>query len=368
MTERLTSRALNRATLARQWLLEREKRPALDVIEHLVGMQAQAPFPPYFGLWSRLDGFDAAHLSSLLQERTVVRIVVMRGTVHLVSARDALTLRPLMQSVIDRELRSIPTRVKALGDVDLRKVAEVGRKLLVNNPLTLQELRPLLSQEFPGYDAEALVYAMRVLLPLVQVPPRGVWGRSGQPRLADVQEWLGQSHRHEASIDDVVMRYLNAFGPASVSDVQTWCGLKKLREVLERLRTRLVTFCDESGVELFDLPTAPRPAEDMSAPARLLAAFDNVLLSYNDRTRIMGDDVRRRVFASKNGLIPGTMLVDGFVVGVWRWMRKGKTAIIALEPFAPLSKKAVRELEAEAQRLLDLAAPDVDVREVTWGA
>ncbi len=356
----LSPRALNRATLARQWLLRRADLPALEAIEHLVGLQAQAPFAPYFGLWSRLEHFRAADLSALLLDRQAVRMVLMRGTVHLVSARDALLLRPLMQPVLDRDLRTNSAHAAAIAAMDLPTLAQSGRQLLAAQPLTLPELRTQLAQHYPNQDSASMVHAVRDLLPLVQVPPRGVWGRSGQPRLTTLEHWVGQPLVSQPSIEAVVLRYLNAFGPATINDLQTWCGLTRLRETVDQLRPQLITFKDEHGRELFDLPDAPRPTPDTPAPVRLLAEFDNLLLAYDDRTRVMSDAVRTRVFAAKNGLLPRVLLVDGFVAGLWTLTRERKTATLTLEPFQPLPKATTRELEREAERVLSLAANDAE--------
>ena len=347
----LSGRALNRALLARQMLLRRRSVPAIEAIEHLVGLQAQAPDPPYFGLWARLENFDPGELSGLILARGVVRVALMRNTVHLVSARDCLTLRPLMQPVIVRNLYAGKARREALNGVDVRELVAAGRELLDEKPRTAKVLGEALRERWPDRHPDSLARAIRHLVPLVQVPPRGVWGEGGPPAHATVETWLGEPLDPEPSLEELVLRYLGAFGPASVKDAQTWSGLTRLGGVFGRLRPRLATFRDARGVELFDLPDAPRPDADTPSPARLVAAFDNLILSHADRSRVVADD-HRRTIASKNGMVPATFLVDGFVRGTWRINRKrGKTAL-EFQPFEPLSRMDRDALAEEGEQLL----------------
>jgi hypothetical protein len=356
-------RALNRALLARQLLLRREPLSATEVMERLVGLQAQAPNPPYFGLWSRLDGFQPGALSRLLEDRQVVRIALMRSTIHLVTARDCLTLRPLLQPVLERALKG--THGRHLMGLDLQQVADAGRVLVEERPRTFAELGALLREQWPDRDADALSSTVRTLVPLVQVPPRGLWGASGPAAHTSAESWLRRPLDPHSALDALVLRYLSAFGPATIKDIQTWSGLTRLREVTERLRPRLRTFRDEQGQELFDLPDAPRPDPDTPAPPRLLAEFDNVLLSHANRDRIITSAQRKRVF-TVNGLIPGTVLVEGFVRGIWAITQDKATATLRIEPFGPLPKKDRAALAEEGDRLLTFAAPDAQVREVQF--
>jgi hypothetical protein len=251
--EVLDRRSLNRALLARQPLLGRIAAAPEDEVEHLVGMQAQSPQAPYVGLWTRLEAFDPLALSSLVAERALVRMTLMRGTIHLVAASDAFALRPVMQPVIDAAFRSSPW-AKRMGSQDPRVVAEAAAELLALRPRTLAELRPLLADRFPGLDAESLAMAARHLGPLVQVPPRGLWRRAGAPAWATAESWLGRRPGDAAEpevVEAVVLRYLAAFGPASVRDAQTWSWLTRLRPVFERLRARLRVFEHECGIVIF---------------------------------------------------------------------------------------------------------------------
>jgi hypothetical protein len=346
----ITTAGLNRALLARQLLLDRHEMSALQAVEHLVGLQAQAPFPPYFGLWSRLAGFRPQELAGLLEGRQVVRIVLMRGTVHLVSAADALMLRPLTQPLLDRYLAA--TRGKRLTGLDLAAVVAAGRDILdTQGALTGSRRGALLAERFEA-SADDLAHVMRVLAPLVQVPPRAVWGRSGQTAYATLESWLGCELPPVRPVEELVVRYLAAFGPATVADVQAWSGLTGLREAVERLRPDLVELRDENGRTLYDLPDAPRPPADTPAPVRLVAPFDNLLLSHADRTRVIADAHRKQVI-TVNGQVLGTVLVDGFVRGTWK--RDG--AVLSVEMFEPVGTGQAEQIRAEAAALLEFAEP-----------
>jgi hypothetical protein len=349
----LDPRALNRATLARQLLLEREPLSPLDAVGRLVGLQAQVPRDPYVGLWSRLDGFRAEELSALLEERQVVRTVAMRATIHLLASDDALTIRPLVQRVLDAELARHPEHGPRLRDVDLSAALAAARDLLADRPLATTELRAALAERFPELDAPAAAYACRCLLALVQVPPRGLWRRSGAVRLTTLETWVGRPLEPAPSLDDLVLRYLGAFGPATVADVATWSRLTGLRPVLERLRPGLATFRDERGRELFDLPDAPRPDPGTPAPPRYLPEYDNVVLSHADRSRFAPDGPRAS-FAGVEGLGHGGVLHDGRFVGLWR-VEEG---VLLVRYATPLAAGARAGLAAEGRRLLAFLGED----------
>jgi len=355
--EPISQRALNRALLARQLLLQRSRTRAVHAIEHLVGMQAQVPLQPYFGLWSRLDGFVPSALAELITQRLVVRVALMRNTVHLVTAGDCLTLRPLIQPVMDRDLRGNTTYTPKIAGLDLTELAAVGRNAVEEEPRTGKQLGLLLIERWPDRDPTALVWAVRDLLPLVQVPPRGVWGSGGLPTLTTAERWLGRPLAGGPSIDRMVLRYLAAFGPASVMDAQMWCGLTRLREVFERLRPQLRTFRGETGRELFDLPAAPRPHEETPAAPRFLPEYDNLLLSHADRSRVVSDDYRKR-FASPNGVGPGSVLVDGMVRAMWTLSLKDGTAVLQIRLLEQLPAQARAAVSDEGARLLSFAAAD----------
>ena len=329
---------MNRALLERQLLLRRYAMPAAEAIEHLVGLQAQAPLAPYVGLWSRLDGFTHGELADLMRSRAAVRTHLMRVTIHLVTARDCLALRPLLQPVVARGVR---------GDFP-GGLADAARELLDERPHTRAELARRLAERWPDHDASALALAASLLVPAVQVTPRGVWGSSGAPAWATIERWLGAPLLADPPpVDRLMLRYLAAFGPATPSDARTWSGLPGLAAVFERLRPRLRAFRDEDGRELLDLPDAPRPDPDTPAPPRLLGEYDNVLLSHADRRRInaLGKIVP---LPPGNGATRGTFLVDGYFAGTWRI----DDGALALEPFWALADADAEALRAEADALL----------------
>jgi hypothetical protein len=359
----LTDRVLNRSLLDRQLLLNRAERPVVDAVEHLVGMQAQSPNAPYLGLWSRLAGFAIADVAEAITDRRLVRASLMRGTIHLVSARDCLMLSPHLSTLFARAVRGGPS--PAPGELD--DVLAIATQLLEEQPRSLAELRVLLGDLRPDGDAEAMARAARYLLPLVHVPPKGIWGRSGQARLTTVRAWLGRDVDRTSTMDEVIVRYLAAYGPASVKDMQTWCGIQGLREVVDRLTPDLRTFRDESGTELFDLPDAPFPDPDTPAPVRLLPEYDNCLRSHTDRRRVMTAEHRAALFSSKNDAPMPAFLVDGFVRGTWKLQRGPRSATVHVQPFVRLSKKDTAAVVREADRLLAFTDPDA-TREVSVAA
>jgi hypothetical protein len=346
-------------------LLRRQKLPALEAIERLVGMQAQAPAPPYVGLWTRLADFDPDELGRMISSRRAVRIALMRNTVHLVSARDCHALRPLMRTIIERNLYSSRARRAALEGVDIEALIADGRTLLEEQPRTSRELGELLQERWPDHDPASLARAIRHLLPLVQVPPRGVWGKSGPAAHTTAEAWLGRPLGPASSLEEMVLRYLGAFGPATVGDVQTWSGLSRLGGVIEHLRPRLLTFRDERGKELFDLPEAPRPDPDTLAPPRFLPEFDNLILSHADRTRVIADEYRKAI-ASKNGMVPATVLVDGFVRGTWKTERARGSTTLVIFPFESLTENSRDALTSEGERLIRFTAENAEAFEIRF--
>jgi hypothetical protein len=355
-------RELNRALLARQHLLERVAMPTGAMIAHLVGLQAQSPRDPYFALWSRIEGFEPHELEALLLERRAVRLPVMRTTLHLVTADDALTLRPLVQPVLERTFRTSTPWGRRLPETNTGELLAAGREIVDAQPRTTKGLANALAERWPDRDPEAMSQAVRYALPLVQIPPRGLWTKTLQPTWMALETWLGRPIDPEPSIDAVVLRYLAAFGPATVIDIQTWCWLTRLREVVERLRPRLVTFRDEDGRERFDLPDAPRPPEDTPAPPRFLPEYDNIALSHKDRRHVIADAAFGRITG-----YAGTFTVDGFVCGQWRIDGNRETATLVLDPFEPLSPANSEALVAEGARLLAWHSPAAGTRRVEFG-
>lgn len=361
----LTNRQLNRALLARQMLLAREKTSALEAVERLAGLQAQIARPPFVGLWTRLEGFRRGDLLGLLHERQVARFTAMRGTLHLMTAADTVDLRGALQPMLSKGAQSI------LGDrtrsFDLGVLLEEGRAFFAGAPATFDALRKHLKARYPEGDERAMAYTIRTHLPLVQVPTEDdPWGFPASADFALAETWLETEISTEpAPAHSLVRRYLAAFGPATPGDAQAWSGLSGLREVFEALRPTLVTFRDARKRELFDLPDAPRPPEDTPAPVRFLPEFDNLVLSHDDRTRVMAGEHRSKVVL-KNLQVRATFLVDGAVAGTWKIERKKRAAVLVVEPFGPLAKKTVAALEKEGGALLRFVEEDAEVREVRF--
>lgn len=357
MTETLSVQALNRATLARQMLLARETIPAPEAVRRLFGMQAQEPKPPFLGLWTRLDGFQASELHAALHDRSLVRATMMRATLHLMTGDDYTAFRTTMQPMLDGALRVLGDRAKGL---DLQKVVPAARALLQDGPRTFNEVRALLQEQFPDVNDRALGYAVRLCVPLVMVPTQDRWGfpRTSQFTLAG--EWLDAGPASSAepveALDELVFKYLAAYGPASAADAQTWSGLASTGEALERLRPRLRVFTDDRGRELFDLPGAPRPGEDVPAPARFLPEFDSLVLAHADRRRVIAD-AHRPMLTTKNLRVRAVFLWDGFARGTWETEYKRKVATLRMRPFEPLPHAAIDELTAEGEALLRFLEP-----------
>lgn len=342
--------------------------PPLDMVHHLVGMQAQVPGDPYIGLWSRIGGFDPQAVSSAMADRRLARLGVMRTTLHLVTANDALALRAFTQPVLERTWKSSPF-ARHLDGLQVADVLAEGRAFLAASPATTAALGRHLAEHFPGHQANALAYSLRFLEPILQVPPRGMWRRSHQATWTTVEAWLGRPMPSTTDDSEIVLRYLAAFGPASVRDVQAWCWRTKLGVVLEELRPRLVTFRDANGVELFDLPDAPRPHPDTPAPVRFLPEYDNLLLSHRDRSRFAGRELTYDRFWH------GSLLVDGVLAGTWRTRssdrrrsdpRRSDRGSFTLEVglFEELLTADADEVEAEAARLAAFLAPESSTPEV----
>lgn len=361
LTSTITRRELNRATLARQLLLERATVDPAVAVERLAGLQAQTTHGWYVGLWDRIEPFDPAEVGRLLAERQLVRMVLMRSTIHLVSAADALWLRPLMDPAVRRPLAN---HRRELDGLDLDLVARAARAALEADPLTATALGRKLAERWPDRDPAALAQVARARLGLVQVPPRGMWGRSGPAAHTTVERWLDRPQVAGASAESLVLRYLAAFGPATVMDAQMWCGLTHLHDAFERLRSDLLHFEDEDGRELVDVPDAPRPGADAPAPVRLLYSYDNLLLSHADRSRFHHPRVGPPPPWDREGPVPGAVLVDGVVRGSWTAERGQGTALLRVRPLGRLTRAECREVEDEAGALLGFIAPASAGRDV----
>jgi hypothetical protein len=372
---RLTTRGLGRALLARQHLLDRAPVPAVDAVTHLVALQSQNPSSAYLALHARVAGFTHADLAGAMLERRVGRLALLRDTVHLVTAADALGLWPLFAPMLRRHLLTSQTVAPTLRQVDLDDLRLAALDALAGEPLTAGQLGDHLAQTWPDLDPRSLALGARGLLPLVQVTPRGVWGHSLATTWTTAEVWFGASVEApdpDAALEGLVRRYLAAYGPATVADVQQWCGLTRLGAVVDRLRPELIEVLHEDAGGrtrvLVDVPDAPRPPEDVPAPVRLLPDFENLLLGHDDRTRVIPPDARPAL-ASRNGMPPGTVLVDGTVAGTWVLRRerlprppgtrgRRELARLTVTPLRRWSRAERTAVVAEAEALARFAADD----------
>jgi hypothetical protein len=355
LTVVLDVRALNRALLARQLLLDRHEITAVDAIEHLVGLQAQEPLEPYVGLWSRVAGFEPRELVDLLENRRAVRTLVMRRTLHLLTARDCLVLRPLLDAVVVGRMWTTLRRV--LPGVDLEELAKAGRPHFEEQPRMLSEVGRALVDRWPDVTPRNLGDALSSVVPLVQVPPRGLWGQRGSANNTTIEVWLGQPlvAATPEALDALVLRYLAAYGPAASADIRAWSGLAGLRESVQRLRPQLRTFRDARGRELLDVLDAPLPDPETPAPPRFLPAFDNAVLAFDDRSRIIDQEHRGLSVAGARFL-----LVDGRVAGTWTIASE----TLQITPLRPLTSAERDAVVVEGEALLafhDLPGARVDL-------
>lgn len=358
----LSLRQLNRATLARQLLLDRAALDPASALAQVAGLQAQVVNPPYIGLWTRLETFEKADLIRLIDERAVVRAPWLRSTLHIVTAGDFLRFRAPLGPALIKGLRSFFSQF--IDGLDGAAVAEAMRATLTATPLALSDMREALEAIAPGYSFDALKYAVRSYLPLVQVPPGGYWGRGGSTAYTTADGWFGRPVDPSPETAPLVRHYLAAFGPASVRDMQAWAGMSPFKMAFEAQRGELRTYRSESGEELFDLPDLLLPDADTPAPARFLPEYDNLLLSHASRARVIADEHRASVYLSA-GRVRATFLLDGFVRGTWRTEKTKKAAALIIEPFAPLSASDEAALIAEGDRLLRFIedqAQQIDLR------
>ena len=349
----LNLRELNRATLARQMLLERETLSAPAAIERLVGLQAQLASAPYAGLWTRLRDFRREDLAQEIENRKVVKATLMRATLHLCTADDYLRFRMALKPLLIGAAGEIAKRRDA--DFDLDKVLKAARKFIGEKPRTFAEISDMLTKLMPDHDVGAMRYSVRTHIPLVQVPINTGWSYSNKPEFTLAESWIGSPVSTEDNLRGLVFRYLAAFGPASVTDAQTWLGMK-LKETFEKLRPELQTYRGEGRTELFDMPDAQLPAEDVPAPVRFLPEYDNLLLSHSNRSRVIADEYRSKVYLP--GLrVAATILVGGFVRGAWKIEKTKTAATLLIEPFDKLTKKDCAALTEEGERLVRFVEP-----------
>ncbi len=349
----LSLRVLNRTLLVRQHLAGRTERTPYDLIRHLVAVQGQEPNWPYVGLWTRLARFGHDELAGLLRDRKLVRSTTLRRTVHLSTAEDYRWLRPTLQPCVRGLLNTAYYRNEITG-LDHAELVAAGRELLAGRQMSRRELGLLLAERFPQRHTRRLAETVEILVPLAHGAETGAWGRwhNRYVTVGTADEWIG-APLGEPDPAALVGRYLAAFGPATVADIQAWSGLTRLREVVDPLRPQLRVLRGPEGVELFDLPDAPLADADLEAPVRFLPAFDNALLGYKDRRRIIAEEDRRRIAKEGSAGVP-VYLVDGFAHG--RWWLDGPHLRIA--PWYPLTATEREQVVAEAERLLAFVAAD----------
>lgn len=344
-------------------LLRREELSPVAALERLVALQAQLARPPFIGLWSRIEGFRREDLVRAVGKRLVVRGTMMRATLHLLSRRDYLALRPVLQPALSKGAISVlGSRADGLA---IDEIVAAARECFEERPRTFAALRDHMKKLFPKLDERAIGYVVRLGLPLIQTPGDAApWAYPGVADFAVAESWLGARLKEGDRPHALALRYFAAFGPASVQDLQAWAGIAAA-SVVEELRPRLRTFRDERGKELFDVKEGPLPAEDEEAPVRFLPEFDNVLLGYSERARIISDEHRRLIF-TKNLLVPATFLVDGFVAGKWIVERKRNAARLLVRSFGALAKRTREALAEEGERLLQFIEADAATRSVVF--
>jgi Winged helix DNA-binding domain len=351
----LTARQLNRALLARQLLLKRKRVSVHAAVHATGGLQSQEPRDPFVALWSRISSFKAQNLLEAAHRRDIVRGTYLRGTLHTVTADDYSSFRPLLQSVVHREEK---LRREYGGGFEIKKLASGARSLLTGGPLSAQQLGEKLGPRFPGANKAGLAAWVRTGIPLIAVPTDDRWGYSRPPRFAVADQWLERPLQQPGSLDKLVLRCLSAIGPASSSDVRAWSGLGGIKSVLDKLRSQLMVFNDESGCELFDLAGSPRPDGETPAPVRFLPEYDNVFLSHADRGRIM-NAAHAHYFTQKgNGRRLRSVLVDGFVRAGWEVTRRGDRAAIDVTAFEEFSKSTETDVSEEAEAVLRFIEQD----------
>ncbi len=351
----LTQRELNRALLSRQLLLDRRDLPSSEVIERLVGLQAQVPDAPYVALWSRLRDYRPDSLAVDVAAGRAVRLSLMRSTIHLVTARDCLTLQPTLQLVIDRQIRG-SSYLKDLAGLDIGAILAEGQRLLADQPRSRTELGILLSGRWPGVAPGSLGAVATSLTPTLQVPPRGVWRSKSGPVWAPIETFLGRPPGPPIELETLVRRYLAAFGPASVADMSRWSGLTGLGPVFRQLRPELRIYRSPSGEELFDIPGGQLPNPQTPAPPRFLGEYDNVLLSHKDRSRIMTVQELPGI-PSGYGASTGTVLIDGMLGAVWKVDQDVAATALSVTPYEPLSADDEQAVAAEGEALLRFIDP-----------
>lgn len=346
---RLSRRRLNRTLLHRQHLLQRATMPVADLSRHLIGLQAQENLPPYLSLAARLTDLDPVEVTRGLEEKSLVRLLCLRGTVHLLAADDALVLRRWTAPVHEREIK-ISQSIGDARELDREAFAEALSELLADEPMPQRQLGAALADRFPAYPATQLGQLARSVAPLAQLPPRGTWKGSGGVVYQYVDRWLGRPTA-EPDVEGLVRRYLRAFGPATAADLTAWSGVTRLGPVVTRMAD-LVRHEDDDGRALFDVPDADLADEDAPAPVRLLGSYDNVWLSHARRDRVTEPE-KRTAWMGQNGAQAMALFADGWLEGLWR-LDEGRVTVVEL--LRPLTKRERSELDEEIGRVEELMA------------
>lgn len=361
----LSLKALNRATLARNFLLERESHGIHETVSRLVGMQAQSSAAPFIGLWSRLAAVERQQIAAAIDDRSLVKATWIRGTLHLCTAEDYLHFRTTLQSMLSA---GWATMSKDRGSAfDLNEMIRAVTEFVQETPRTFAEISDFLVARYPQYDVGAMRYAFRMHVPLAQVPNESEWKYPANPKFTLAEPWLGHPVSAEHRLQELMRRYLAAFGPASVADAQSWFGLSGLKETFEALRPELIVLRDEGRRELFDLPGQPLPDPETPAPVRFLPEFDDILLSHSNRRWVISDERRKAVYLPALRVAP-TVLVDGFVRGVWKSEKKAGVATLAVELFDQVASDTRLEMEAEAEQLVRFIHPDAKTFDIRINA
>jgi hypothetical protein len=359
MSNVLTNRQLNRATLARQMLLKRSDVSIEEAVRFLGGLQAQQSNDPYIGLWSRLNGLAHEALTELIVDKSLARATTMRGTLHLHTADDLIGFRALVQNYLTATWRS-GFRKRFAGQ-DEKAVHREGMKVLKKGPTTIGAVGKALGEKFPEADPLALSMMMQVFETLVQVPPTRVWNNGSAPLLLRAEQWLGKV-KPTLSRVDLVRRYLAAYGPASIADMQTWCRLTKLSAEFKAIEDELVTFESEDGRVLYDLIDAPRPDADTPAPVRFLPLYDNAYLGYDNRRRMLEESDMKRINMFSD--FKPAVLIDGVISAGWVVSRKKGAARLEVEPYHKITKAQKREVEEEGEAFLRFMEEGAETYEV----
>jgi hypothetical protein len=352
----ISTRQLNRTYLQRQSLLSPFSGTVPELVARLVAVQAQETDAPYVGLWTRMATFRHEDLTAALAKREVVRGSLLRVTQHLTTGDDYRWLRPLIAQRIGKA--GLSAFARDLEGVDLAELAAAAREILAGQVLTRPALARHLAERYPDRATMPLAWAAQRELPLLHPPPTGVWRRRGHVSCVLAEDWIG-SLQEQPTLRTLVWRYLASCGPALVADLQIWSGVRRLRAEVEALRPELTVYRDERGRELFDVPGLPIASGDEPAPVRFLPEFDNLVLSHDDRSRIISGEHRPRVFPGYS-MVHATFLVDGFVAGIWQI----QGAEVRVIPFGPLATDDADAVRAEADRLLSFLDLGPDARVV----